>query len=69
VTTIRQDQYGQVLEWGEGKLVFSGRAEALADALKEYYPLIMEKAWTYLNTEEILDLKEKTKEIRERKVF
>lgn len=69
VTTIRQDQYGVVLEWGEGKLVFSGRAEALADALKAYYPLIMEKAWTYLNTEEILDLKEKTKEIRERKVF
>lgn len=69
VTTIRQDQYGQVLEWGEGKLVFSGRAEALADALKAYYPLIMEKAWTYLNTEEILDLKDKTKEIRERKVF
>ena len=66
---VRQDQYGAVLEWGTGKLVYSGRAEALADALKAYYPVIMEKAWTYLNAEEILDLKEKTKEIRERKVF
>lgn len=65
----RQDQYGHVLQWGEGKLEFSGRTEALADALKSYYPVIMEKAWTYLNTDEILDLKEKTKEIRERKVF
>ena len=69
VTVLRRDEYGAVLQWGEGKLVYSGRAEALADALKAYYPLIMEKAWTYLNTEEILDLKEKTKEIRERKVF
>jgi hypothetical protein len=68
-TAVRQDQYGAVLEWGTGKLVYSGRAEALADALKAYYPVIMEKAWTYLNAEEILDLKEKTKEIRERKVF
>ncbi len=66
---VRADQYGHVLEWGEGKLVYSGRAERLADALRAYYPTIMEKAWTYLNTEEILDLKEKTKEIRERKVF
>lgn len=66
---VRKNQYGHVLEWGEGKLLYSGRAEALADALKEYYPIIMQKAWTYLNTDEILDLKEKTKEIRARKVF
>jgi hypothetical protein len=69
LVAVRQDQYGQVLQWGEGKLEFSGRAEALVDALKAYYPVIMEKAWTYLNTDEILDLKDKTKEIRERKVF
>lgn len=66
---VRTDQYGAVLQWGEGKLVYSGRAEALADALKAYYPVIMEKAWIYLNAEEILDLKGKTREIRERKVF
>ncbi len=66
---VRKDQYGAVLEWGDGKLVYSGRAEAVADALKAYYPHIMDKAWTYLNTDEILDMKEKTKEIRERKVF
>lgn len=66
---VRKDQYGQVLEWDTGKIVYSGKAEALADALKAYYPVIMEKAWTYLNADEMLDLKDKTKEIRERKVF
>jgi len=66
---LRTDSYGQVLQWGEGKLRYSGREEALANALKDYYPVIMEKAWTYLNTEEILDLKEKTREIRDRKVY
>lgn len=66
---LRTDSYGQVLQWGEGKLRYSGREEALANALRDYYPAIMEKAWTYLNTEEILDLKEKTREIRDRKVY
>jgi len=66
---LRKDQYGNVLQWGEGKLKYSGREEALANALRDYYPVIMEKAWTYLNTEEILNLKEQTKEIRERKVY
>ncbi len=66
---LRTDSYGQVLQWGEGKLRYSGREEALANALRDYYPAIMEKAWTYLNTDEIPDLKEKTREIRDRKVY
>ena len=65
----RKDQYGNVLQWGEGKLKYSGREEALANALRDYYPVIMEKAWTYLNTDEILYLKEQTKELRDRKVY
>lgn len=65
----RKDQYGGVLEWAPGELRYSGREEALADALRDYYPQIMEKAWTYVNTDEILDLKEKAKEIRDRKVY
>jgi hypothetical protein len=66
---LRTDSYGNVLQWDQGKLKYSGREEALANALRDAYPTIMEKAWTYLNTEEILDLKEKTKEIRDRKVY
>ena len=66
---VRRDQYGNVTQWGEGKRVYSGREDALADALKDFYPTIMEKAWTYINTDEILELTEKTKEIRERKVY
>lgn len=66
---VRKDQYGKVLQWGEGRLKYSGREEALANALRDYYPIIMDKAWTYLNTEEIIDLKGKTKELRDRKVY
>lgn len=66
---VRRDSYGQVTQWGEGKLKYSGRQEALANALRDYYPSIMEKAWIYLNTDEITDLKERSKEIRERKVY
>jgi hypothetical protein len=66
---LRTDSYGNVIQWDQGALKYSGREEALANALRDAYPIIMEKAWTYLNTEEILDLKEKTKEIRDRKVY
>jgi hypothetical protein len=65
----RRDQYGNVMGWNEGKIVYSGREEALADALKASYPIVMEKAWTFLSTDEIQDLVSKTKEIRERKVY
>jgi hypothetical protein len=66
---LRTDGYGNVIQWDQGKMRYSGREEALANALRDAYPTIMEKAWTYLNTEEILDLKGKTKEIRDRKVY
>lgn len=63
---VRRDQYGNVLQWSEGQVKFSGREDALADALAAYYPEIMRRAWTYLDPSEMLDLKEKTKEIRDR---
>lgn len=61
--------YEALVRYNDGKMLYNGRAEALADALKDYYPLIMEKAWTYLDTDEILNLKGKTKEIRELKRY
>ena len=60
--------YQHLVRYDQGKMI-QGRADAIADALKEYYPVIMEKAWTYLDTEEILNLKGKTKEIRELKRY
>jgi hypothetical protein len=63
---VRKDQYGNVLQWSEGQVKFSGREDALADALAAYYPGIMQRAWTYLDVAEMHDLKEKTREIRDR---
>ncbi|MDP2683298.1 MAG: hypothetical protein Q8P28_10985 [Deltaproteobacteria bacterium] len=60
--------YQHLVRYDQGKM-YTGRADAVADALKDYYPVIMEKAWTYLDTDEILNLKGKTKEIRELKRY
>jgi len=46
------------------EMLYDGKADAIADALKAFYPTIMGKAWTYIDTTEILSLREKTKEIR-----
>ena len=51
------------------KLLYNGKKEVLADALKKMYPLIMEKFWIYMDTEEILKLKETTEEIRKLKRY
>ena len=63
---VRRDQYGNVLQWSEGEVKFSGREDALGDALAGYYPEIMGRAWTYLDPSEMVELKEKTREIRDR---
>lgn len=51
------------------KLVLDGKVEALADYLKVMYPVIISKFWTYLDSEEMLNLKKQTKEIRELKRY
>lgn len=61
--------YQALVRYDQGQMVYNGRAEAVADALKAYYPVIMGKAWTYINTEELLNLKSKTKEIRQLKRY
>jgi hypothetical protein len=51
------------------KMLFDGKADAMADYLKTNYPVIMGKFETYLDSEELLSLKEKAKEIRDRGNF
>ena len=51
------------------KLLFDGKADAMADYLKTAYPVIMSKFETYLDSDELLSLKEKAKEIRDRGNF
>ncbi len=51
------------------KQLFDGKADAMADYLKTNYPVIMSKFETYLDADELLSLKEKAKEIRDRGNF
>lgn len=50
--------------YDRGKLLYDGKVDAMANMLKKIYPVIMEKCWVYIDTQEVLSLKEKTKEIR-----
>lgn len=52
-----------------GKILADNRPDAMADALKKVYPTVMGKFWTYINTDEMLILKSKTKEIRDLKRY
>jgi hypothetical protein len=58
------EPYQALVRYDRGDLIYNGRGYAIADALKTFYPQIMGKAWTYLDAQEILNLKSKTKEIR-----
>lgn len=49
--------------------LYLGEVDALADTLRSMYPTIMQKFWTYLDPNEMLDLKKKSQEIRARKVY
>ena len=51
------------------EIVLDGKVEAVADYLKEMYPVIMGKFWTYLDSEEMLQLKKQTVEIRKLKRY
>jgi len=50
--------------YDRGKLLYDGKVDAMANMLKKIYPTIMEKCWIYIDTQEVLALQEKTKEIR-----
>lgn len=56
-------------EWRYGDVMFNTKPDAMADILAEIYPKVLNTAWVYLNTEEMLKLNEKAKEIRELKRY
>lgn len=62
-------QYKVLVGHNPGELLYDGKKEALANAIKQLYPEIMGKLWTYVDTDEIISLKEKVKEIRELKRY
>jgi hypothetical protein len=56
---------GVVVRVDVGKPLYQGVEEGIGDAMMKWYPTIAEKAWTYLNTEELRTLKPQVQEIRE----
>ena len=56
---------GQPVRVDVGPLLYDGKQEALADAMTRWYPIIAEKAWTYLDADEMVSLKPQVVEIRE----
>jgi hypothetical protein len=55
--------------YNQGKLLYDGKVDGMADTLKQMYPIIMEKCWTYIDPDEVVALQEKGKEIRASKVY
>lgn len=56
---------GQPVRTDVGPMLYDGKQDAMADAMTHWYPIIAEKAWTYLNTDEMTSLKPQVVEIRE----
>ena len=52
-----------------GSLIYDSRAKIFSDILKQAYPQVMKTAWTYFDVNEMLNLKMKSAEIRERKRY
>jgi hypothetical protein len=59
----------QVPNSGEVKVLYDGRPDAMATAMKELYPLVLSRFYKYLETDEMLQLKDRSKEIRATKVY
>jgi hypothetical protein len=59
----------QFVGYQAGKLLYDGKADALANALKDIYPMVMERFYKYLEPEEMVALKVKGEEIRANKVY
>ena len=51
------------------KFIYDSRVKIFSNVLKNAYPKVMETAWTYFDTNEMLNLKMKSQEIRERKRY
>ncbi len=50
-------------------LAYDGRQDAIADYFESNYPIIMQKAWVYLNVEEMTAMLADVKEIRDMKRY
>ncbi|HEY1957230.1 MAG TPA: hypothetical protein VGH28_16540 [Polyangiaceae bacterium] len=65
-TTVTDPTTSQPTRVDIGPPLYRGMEEAIGDAMMRWYPTIAQKAWTYLDTDEMTTLKPQVNEIRER---
>jgi hypothetical protein len=58
-----------VVGYSAGNVLYDGRADAMASAMKKMYPVVLAQFQKYIDTDEMVQLKEKGKEIRALKVY
>lgn len=71
IPQVGPDQCGDQVVNGyrPGKILYDGRPDAMADALKKMYPVIMAQFDKYIDPAELVQLKQQSKEIRASKVY
>jgi len=62
-------EYPYIRKYGPGRYLYDGTKDAVANIIKKMYPNIMQTTWRYLDTQEILVLKEKAEEIKKLKRY
>lgn len=65
INPVTDPTTGAVTRLDVGPVIYKGVEEAIGDAMMRWYPTIAQKAWTYLDTEEMATLKPQVAEIRE----
>jgi hypothetical protein len=63
------DGNGTLTGYSAGKLLYDGKQDAMADIMQKWYPVIMQKAWTYLNIQEMQAMRPQIEEIRKMKRY
>jgi hypothetical protein len=63
------NQLGVAERYDIGERVYDGRQDALAKVLTRWYPTILDKAWLYLDVDEMVNMKTQVEEIRQLKRY
>ena len=58
-----------LVAYHSGDVIYDGRADAMASALKQIYPIVLAQFQKFLDTDEMVQLKAKGQEIRKLKVY
>ncbi len=52
--------------WNQGAMIYDDKPEVLADVVQSFYQMVLGKCWTFIDPQEILDLKATAQEIRDK---